>query len=76
MTNAEVQIRHVDGIAFPLNPSLYTRASVEFQNQYLGAGNKVGLYVHSGTLDVHVGGSDDIPGQFTLRYMGPALVSD
>jgi microcystin-dependent protein len=68
-------IRNVDGNAFPLNSALYTRAHMEYEDVILEPTWQVGVFVHSGTLDVHVG-SIAPQGQFIIRYLGPPLVTD
>lgn len=68
-------IKNVDGNGFPLNASLYTRVHVEMEDALLEPGQKVGLYLHSGSLDLHVGGVAP-RGQFLIRYLGPPLVME
>ena len=68
-------IYNVDGNAFPLNGSLYTRVHAEVDDVILSASNQVGLYLHSGSLSIHVG-SIAPRGQLLVRYIGPPLVTD
>jgi microcystin-dependent protein len=68
-------VRNVDGNAFPLHGSLYTRAHAEYDDVTLEATQKVGFYVNSGNAAVHVGAI--VPrGQFLIRYIGPPLETD
>lgn len=73
--NANAYERHVDGVATPLNSTLFTLAHAEAEFP-APAGRQFDLYVQSGTLNVHSGGSTGIRGEFLVRYMGPLLVSD
>ncbi|ASR83319.1 major tail protein [Arthrobacter phage Caterpillar] len=68
-------VKNVDGNAFPLNSSLYTRVHSEMDDTIVEAGQKIGLYLHSGTLSLHVG-SVAPRGQFLVRYLGPPLVME
>ncbi|ALY08995.1 tail protein [Arthrobacter phage Gordon] len=73
--NGTTIVRAVDGNSFPLHASLYTRVHSELDDTVAAVGQKVGLYLDSGTLDLHVSGI--LPrGQFIVRYIGPPLVSD
>ncbi|QYC55010.1 minor tail protein [Arthrobacter phage CastorTray] len=73
--NGTTVVRTVDGNSFPLNASLYTRVHSELDDTIAAVGQKVGLYLDSGTLDLHVSGIAP-RGQFIVRYIGPPLVSD
>jgi len=68
-------VRNVDGNGFPLNPSLYTRVHSELDDYIIEAGQKIGLFLHSGTLNLHVGGVAP-RGQFLIRYLGPPLIME
>ncbi|ASM62297.1 minor tail protein [Arthrobacter phage Nightmare] len=73
--NGTTVVKSVDGNVFPLNASLYTRIHSELDDTIIDAGQKVGLFIDSGNLDLHVSGIAP-RGQLIARYVGPPLVSD
>jgi hypothetical protein len=76
MTLAGVTEQHVDGLAFELGGSLYTRPNVNAEMLIPGS-REVDFICNSGVLDVHMLAiSTAIRGEFTVRYLGPALVTD
>lgn len=68
-------LKNVDGNGFPLNSSLYTRVHVEMLDTIIEPTQYIGLFLHSGSLDLHVPGVAP-RGQFLVRYLGPPLVMD
>lgn len=68
--------RQIDGLAFTLVSNLAVRMHGEDNDAPIYAGDKVGLFCHSGSnLSVHH--LTHTPrGQFAIRYKGPMLVSD
>jgi microcystin-dependent protein len=68
-------IKNVDGNGFVLNGSLYTRVHSEMDDTLMEPGQKVGLWLHSGGLSLHVGAVAP-RGQFLIRYLGPPLAME
>lgn len=66
-------VKNVDGNAFNLNGSLYTRMHAEYDDALLEPNQYVGLWVANGIANIHVG-SIAPTGQFSIRYLGPPLV--
>lgn len=69
-------VKNVDGNAFPQSSGLYTRAHMEYDDVILEPNQHVGMYyAAANTVTVHVGGL--VPqGQFSVRYLGPPLVTE
>lgn len=67
-------IRAVDGNAFQLNASLYTRAHMESYSEPIRATEQLGMFCHSGSLTVHMG-SVAPRAQFVVTYLRPLLAN-
>lgn len=67
--------KQVDGVAFTLTSSLSVRMHVEYPDAHISAGKQVGLFCHSGDLQVHFLNYDP-RAQFVVRYKGPLLAAD
>lgn len=67
--------RFVDGNAFTLNPTLYTRAHSEGDFEVPGP-RRFDFFLHAGVgMTLHMGSSDSIRGEFIIEYLGPLLVN-
>jgi microcystin-dependent protein len=72
-SDATTIVKNVDGNAFPLNGSLYTRAHMEHDDVILEPNQHVGMWLASGNAGIHYG-SLAPQGQLSVRYLGPPLV--
>jgi len=66
-------VKNVDGNAFPQNPSLYTRAHMEYDDFLMEPNQNIGMFTTNGGALCHVGGLAP-QGQLSVRYVGPPLV--
>lgn len=67
--------KFVDGNAFPLHGSLYTRAHIEGDFEVLGPRN-FDVLLHAGVgMTLHMGSSNSIRGEFIVEYLGPLLMN-
>jgi microcystin-dependent protein len=71
--DATTIVRNVDGNAFPLNGSLYTRAHMEQDDTILEPNQHIGMWLASGNAGIHYGALAP-QGQLSVRYLGPPLV--
>lgn len=67
--------KQVDGLAFTLLSSLAIRMHGEYWDAPINAGQKLGLFCHSGNLTVHSLALTP-RAQFEVRYKGPLLTTD
>ena len=73
--NGASYLQHVDGIAVTLVSNLYTKSGAEME-VIIPSGYEVDFFTQSGTLTLHMSSGSGIRGEFLVKYLGPALVSD